>query len=459
MIVDRSPFHEPTASQMANEGFDLLERVGSGGNGDVWSGTNVATGAPVAVKILKAFDDASKTDRRAARFYREIATMQDLTAKDINGVMPIFDFGVLTGGRPWYSMPLAKPLEPVSADRIRWSVEAGIALSRIVDEMWERGGATHRDIKPSNVLVLEGTIVLADFGLALRNDDTNLTVTGEVPGSLLYQAPEAARLGHKPNPPGDVFSIGKTIWALSTGRPPDAHGPLTERDALEGIDGCPTGLDEILQMATADARTPQDAARPTAANLADALEATLAAPPEAKGQRPNAVKVALGLFGGQSEVSKAAKAADAASSQLMQAAGNAFKASWKRVAAELGWPEIRGGGGSVPNVKWTDNGFEASGRYYQDLDVEGASITVSLAFFRNPELASGNIRLGTSLFVSERVPNGQHLEVASRETNSFHMGPGYEAEMERIAEFFGSDEQVVRVVQEIRKLVDQQQAK
>ena len=57
------------------------------------------------------------------------------------------------------------------------------------------------------------------------------------------------------------------------------------------------------------------------------------------------------------------------------------------------------------------------------------------------------------------MPNGQHLEVASRETNSFHMGPGYEAEMERIAEFFGSDEQVVRVVQEIRKLVDQQQAK
>jgi WD40 repeat protein/serine/threonine protein kinase len=73
----------------------------------------------------------------------------------------------------------------------------------------------HRDIKPSNLLLdTKGTVWVTDFGLAKTADSEDLTHTGDVVGTLRYMPPE--RLQGKSDPPGDVYSLGITLYELLT---------------------------------------------------------------------------------------------------------------------------------------------------------------------------------------------------------------------------------------------------
>jgi hypothetical protein len=82
-------------------------------------------------------------------------------------------------------------------------------------------GVVHRDIKPANLLLdARGQLWVTDFGLAQMAGDTNLTVTGELLGTLRYASPEQvlARQGvvdHR----SDVYSLGATLYELLTLRP------------------------------------------------------------------------------------------------------------------------------------------------------------------------------------------------------------------------------------------------
>lgn len=79
-------------------------------------------------------------------------------------------------------------------------------------------GVLHRDIKPSNLLLDQtGTIWVADFGLARREDLEGQTQTGELLGTLRYMAPE--QFAGKSDPRSDIYSLGLTIFELLTLRP------------------------------------------------------------------------------------------------------------------------------------------------------------------------------------------------------------------------------------------------
>jgi serine/threonine protein kinase len=79
-------------------------------------------------------------------------------------------------------------------------------------------GTLHRDIKPSNLLLDgQGTVWVADFGLAKASDSDDLTHSGDIVGTLRYMAPE--RFDGRCDPRSDVYSLGLTLYELLARRP------------------------------------------------------------------------------------------------------------------------------------------------------------------------------------------------------------------------------------------------
>jgi WD40 repeat protein/serine/threonine protein kinase len=80
-------------------------------------------------------------------------------------------------------------------------------------EYAHRHGVQHRDIKPSNLLLdTQGTVWVADFGLAKADDQPNLTQSGDVLGTLRYMPPEAFE--GRSDARGDVYGLGLTLYEL-----------------------------------------------------------------------------------------------------------------------------------------------------------------------------------------------------------------------------------------------------
>ena len=201
-------------------GYDIRGVLGSGGFARVYLGTQIAVGRDVAIKVDNRVL-TSERDRR--RFYREVNSAGRLS--DHPHVIGLYDAGTLPDGRPYLAMELCPGGS--LADRLR-------AHGRLPpDEVRDIGvrladalaaahgiGVLHRDIKPANLLINRyGLVGLADFGLAsILTPDVEQSATLE---SLTpaYAAPEAFAMA-TPAPTADVYSLGATLYALLSGRPP-----------------------------------------------------------------------------------------------------------------------------------------------------------------------------------------------------------------------------------------------
>ncbi len=95
----------------------------------------------------------------------------------------------------------------------RLGVQAAEAL-----EHAHQMGVVHRDIKPSNLMVdADGNLWITDFGLAMTQTETNLTMTGDILGTLRYMSPEEIEAKHGVvDHRTDIYSLGVTLYELLT---------------------------------------------------------------------------------------------------------------------------------------------------------------------------------------------------------------------------------------------------
>jgi len=162
------------------------------------------------------------------------------------------------------------------------------AICRAIDFAHQRG-ILHRDLKPSNVLIdQDDRPLVADFGLAKRVESgSSLTATGHILGTPSYMAPEqAAGSRGRLSPATDVYSLGTILYEMLTGRPPfQAASPVdTLMLVLEQDPLLPhllnRNIDRELEMICLKClQKPADLRYPSAAKLANDLEAYLSGEP------------------------------------------------------------------------------------------------------------------------------------------------------------------------------------
>ena len=149
----------------------------------------------------------------------------------------------------------------------------------------------HRDLKPSNILIdREGVAHVSDFGLAKQlQRGAALTRSGAILGTPRYMAPERATGGRgRQSPATDVYSLGTILYQMLCGRPPfDAASPVdTVLQLLESDPVPPRQLNrridqDLAMIVERCLQKPPDLRYPSAAALADDLEAYLADEPVA----------------------------------------------------------------------------------------------------------------------------------------------------------------------------------
>ncbi|KUN05375.1 hypothetical protein AQI95_15665 [Streptomyces yokosukanensis] len=308
--------------------YELVERLGRGGMGQVWAARDARMQRDVAVKLVTALPRIGEHET-FLRFRREIRSAARLPGRY---TVIAHDCGeaVLDGERVLY-MVMERLTGRTLADAVaqeRPSWQRAVAWTRQVAAALDaahRQGIVHRDIKPENVMFdADGDLKVLDFGIAKFLGDTvlvsGLTGTGVAIGSLLYMSPEQARGERTVDHRTDLYSLGCLLYFMLTGKPPlvadNAYAQLAL--LIDGEIEPPHRLNPAIPSELSDfvvdllARDPED--RPASArSVADRL-ARVAGPAGPPASAPSAHRT---LASARAEADEARRSAEEAAAQVM----------------------------------------------------------------------------------------------------------------------------------------------
>jgi serine/threonine protein kinase len=284
----------PIEHHPALKGFEILDRLGSGGGGQVFLGKSRA-GRLVAIKVLS---DARERDEAFANaLAREASLCVRLThpaivqvrafVEDEGFAAIVFDYveGIALGRLLRFCSALGARLP----DRVGWHVVervlTGLAAAHAQkDENGMPAPIVHRDVSPSNVLIsFAGDVKLTDFGIAKMLGVSPATRLGLVKGTLGCMSPEQAR-GEPVDERADVYAAGLLAWRLGTGRAPFQQARNEDLELLRAmrhprikpLAALRPDLPERLCLAVTAALAPEARNRTIrAAELADEVRASI----------------------------------------------------------------------------------------------------------------------------------------------------------------------------------------
>lgn len=208
----------PALGQIAGR-YDLLERLGGGGMGEVFRGYDRPLKRRVAIKRIRA--SLVSDPKTLQRFFIEAQAAVKVKHPHIVEVYHLDQDA--TG--PYQVLELIEGeslAKRISKGSIPWS-EAIELLLPVFEALTHahQQDVIHRDIKPGNILITQnGRAKLADFGIALQLDGAANTATGASMGTLAYVAPEQLRDASRADPRSDVFSLASTLYESVTGQIP-----------------------------------------------------------------------------------------------------------------------------------------------------------------------------------------------------------------------------------------------
>jgi serine/threonine protein kinase len=206
--------------------YEMVEELGRGGMAVVYRARDVRLGRWVALKVLG--EDLARDEGFRRRFIRE---SRAAAAVDHPNIIPIFDAGEANGmlfiamryvgGQDVHSLlNRTGPLPSARATGIVAQVASALDAAHAC-------GLVHRDVKPANMLLdgLAGDgsddhVYLSDFGISKTSQaTTNLTLTGQVLGTLNYLAPEQIE-GRGVDGRADAYSLACAAFEMLAGEPP-----------------------------------------------------------------------------------------------------------------------------------------------------------------------------------------------------------------------------------------------
>lgn len=205
--------------------YEIIEKVGEGSMGTVFSANDPFTDRKVAIKVAhpQYIDDSEAGQRFRKLFFNEAHAAGML---DHPNILKIFDAGV-EGEFCYLVMEYidgAATLEPYCKPDTLLSVREVVGIMYKVAKALDyahRQGIIHRDVKPSNILLTnERDIKVADFSIAMvtNKDSTRTQFTGFM-GSPLYMSPEQINEGTISST-SDIFALGTVTYVLLTGKNP-----------------------------------------------------------------------------------------------------------------------------------------------------------------------------------------------------------------------------------------------
>jgi serine/threonine protein kinase len=198
--------------------YRLVDFLGAGGMGEVYRGVHSKIGRVVAVKVLT---HASNVPGLMERFVNEARIQASLHHQNI---ATLYDF-LEVDGRPCIIMELVDGQgldERMKMAGILPLAEAVFIFQAVVEAVGyvHSHGIIHRDIKSNNIKINSaGEVKLLDFGIAKGGSTPNLTVTGDVVGTLHYLSPEQLKGGFA-DARSDIWALGVLLYEMVTGKVP-----------------------------------------------------------------------------------------------------------------------------------------------------------------------------------------------------------------------------------------------
>ncbi|MEE8404165.1 MAG: serine/threonine-protein kinase, partial [candidate division Zixibacteria bacterium] len=162
--------------------YEIIERIGSGGMGEVYLANDKALERKVALKFLSSIHSTNEELRN--RFEREARAVARLNHPNI---VTIFEVG-LFNERPFFAMEYLKgntiaDLIEEQPFSLRQALEIGCQLCEALAEI-HRHKIVHRDLKPANIVMDNNQRPrILDFGIASVSNESDLTKTGTTPGT------------------------------------------------------------------------------------------------------------------------------------------------------------------------------------------------------------------------------------------------------------------------------------